>query len=50
MNPVLIILIVIGAVILWFLSSFVFYPLGKLVFRVWKDAMDEINKEDKKES
>lgn len=47
MNPVLIFLILIGAVILWFLLSFVFYPLGKFVYRIWKDANDEMNREDK---
>ena len=48
MNPALIILIIIGAVVLWFLLSFVFYPLGKLVYRVYKDAIDEMNRDDKK--
>lgn len=46
MNPALIILILIAAVVLWFLLSFVFYPLGKLVYRIYKDAVDEINRKD----
>ena len=45
MNPVLIILIIIGAIILWFLLSFVFYPFGKLIYRIWKDAIDEMNRD-----
>ncbi len=52
MNPAFIILVLLGAVALWFLLSFVFYPLGRLIYRIWKDAVDEINKEeseDKKE-
>jgi hypothetical protein len=51
MNPVFFILVLLGAVILWLLLSFVFYPLGKLGYRLWKDAIDEINrKDDKKET
>lgn len=47
MNPALILLILIGAVVLWFLLSFAFYPLGRLIYRIWKDACDEMNREDK---
>ncbi len=46
MNPALVILIVFGTVALWFLLSFVFHPLGKFIYRIWKDAVDEINKEE----
>lgn len=46
MNPALLILIIIGAIILWFLLSFVFYPLGKLVYKVYKDAIDEMNRDE----
>jgi len=42
MNPIFIFLVVVATVILWFLLSFVFFPLGKLVYRIWKDAMDNI--------
>lgn len=49
MNPVLIILVLLGVFILWFLLSFVFFPLGKFVYRLWKDAIDEMNREDEKE-
>lgn len=48
MNPVFVILVILGAVLLWFLLSFVFFPLGKLIYRLWKDAVDEMNREDKK--
>lgn len=47
MNPIFIFLVVVAAVLLWFILSFVFAPLGRLVYRLWKDAMDEINKEYK---
>ena len=46
MNPALIILIVIAAILLWFLLSFAFNPLGKLIYRIGKDAVDEMNKEE----
>lgn len=48
MNPAFIILIILAAVALWFLLSFVFYPLGKFIYRIWRDAIDEIHKEDSK--
>ena len=50
MNPALIILVLIGVVVLWFLLSFVFYPLGKTIYRVYKDAIDEINRKDEDEN
>jgi len=47
MNPVFVILVISGAVLLWFLLSFVFYPLGKFIYRIWKDAVNEMKKKDK---
>lgn len=49
MNPVFIFLVIIGAVIIWFLLSFIFYPLGKFIYRIFKDAVDEINREENDE-
>ena len=49
MNPAFIILVILGVILLWFLSSFVFIPLGKLVYRVVKDAIDIMNKDDDEE-
>lgn len=52
MNPVFVFLVILAAVVVWFLLSFVFYPLGRFIYRIWKDAVDEINREeseDKKE-
>lgn len=46
MNPALIFLVLIAAVVIWFLLSFVFYPLGQLIYRIYKDAVDEINRKD----
>lgn len=52
MNTVFVFLVILAAVVAWFLLSFVFYPLGRFIYRIWKDAVDEINREeseDKKE-
>lgn len=49
MNPVFVFLVILIAVLLWFLLSFAFFPLGKILYRVWKDAIDEMNKKDEKE-
>lgn len=48
MNPALLILIVLILVVLWFLLSFLYKPLGKLVHGIWKDAVDIINEDDEK--
>lgn len=48
MNSVFVFLILVGAVILWFFLSAIFYPLGRFLYRIWKDAVDEMNREDKK--
>ena len=45
MNPVLIILVILAAILLWFLLSFAFIPIGKFVSRIVKDAIDIMNKE-----
>ena len=49
MNPVFIILVVFGVILLWFLLSFAFRPLGRIIYRIVKDAIDEMNKEENKE-
>lgn len=47
MNPVFVLLVILAAILLWFLLSFVFYPLGRLICRLVKDAVDEMKREDK---
>lgn len=46
MNPVFIVLVLLGATALWFLLSFLFRPLGDLFIRIWEDAMNEIGKNE----
>ena len=47
MNPVFWLIVIAAAVAVWFLGSFMFYPLGRYLYRLWKDAVDEIEREDK---
>ena len=47
MNPVFVLLVILAAILLWFLLSFVFYPLGRIIYRLVKDVVDEIKREDK---
>ena len=49
LNPFLIILILLGAVILWFLLVFAFKPVGKLTGKIIDDAIKTINEEESEE-
>lgn len=49
MNPVFVFLVIAATVALWFLLSFAFRPIGRFFYRIWKDAVDEINKNDESE-
>lgn len=50
MNPAFVLLVLIGSVALWFLLSFVFLPLGRFLYRIGKDTIDIMNKnEEEKE-
>lgn len=46
MNPALFLIVFIALIALWFLLSFVFRPLGRFIYRIYKDAIDEMNKEE----
>lgn len=49
MNPSFWILIGIGAVILWFLLSFVFIPLGNKIIKRWNKTKERLNTEYQEE-
>lgn len=49
MNPVFVLLVILAAVVVWFLLSFAFKPIGRFFYRIWKDAVGEINKNDESE-
>lgn len=46
MNPVFYLIVIIVAVVLWLLLAFIFYPLGRLVNRIFSDALHELNRDD----
>lgn len=49
MNPALIILIIIGVIILWFLIAKLFKPIGNIVYKVGNNAIETMKKDtDKK--
>ena len=51
MNIVFEFLIILLAVAVWCLASFLFKPLGKYLFRIWKDTIEnmEIDEKDEEE-
>ena len=49
LNPFLVILILLGAIILWFLLTFAFKPIGKLTGKIIDDAIKTINEEESEE-
>lgn len=48
MNPVLILLIILAAVILWFLLACLYRPVGRLCKRIYDDAMQEMSDKKRK--
>ena len=42
MNPVFWLLLLLAAVLLWFCLSVLYRWIGRIVWRLWKDARDEI--------
>jgi len=49
LNPFLILLILIGAVLLWFLLVFLFKPIGRITGKIVKDAIETMNEEESEE-
>lgn len=45
MNPVFIFIVILLAALLWFLLSFMFKPIGKLFYRLWEDAKENMTDE-----
>ena len=48
--PVFYILVILAAILVWFLLAFMFKPMGKLGHRIWKDAVDAMNEDDENEN
>lgn len=49
MNPILVILILIGGGLLWLLCSFLFRPIGKLSKKLLDDAKESMFEEEKED-
>lgn len=49
MNPVFWLLIILIVIILWFIISFVFIPLGRLLLMKWDKTLEILNKVDQEE-
>lgn len=49
MNPVFVMLVFTAAILLWFLLVFIFKPLGNILVKLWKDAVETINEKDEEE-
>lgn len=50
MTPAFILLVILSLIILFFLLSFIYRPLGSFIKRIVSDAVEQINKEDNKEN
>lgn len=46
MNPVFWLLVLVVLTLLWFLISFVFIPLGQVVWKKWENTLEILNKTD----
>ena len=44
MNPVFILLVLLGLFLVWILGSFLYVGIGNLVYKIGKEAIDEMNK------
>lgn len=49
MNPAFIIIVVIICIAVWFLASALYKPIGTLIHRIGKNAIDELTEEENKE-
>lgn len=49
MNPAFIIIVIVACIALWFLASSLYRAIGRFFYRIGKDAIDELTKEEKKE-
>lgn len=48
MNPILVFLITVAAILLWVICSFLYKPIGRLFNRLFKDAMFEEKQNENK--
>lgn len=46
MNPIIVPLIIVAAVILWFLLTIIFKPLGAFLSKIWKDTKNTMSDDE----
>lgn len=46
MNPIFILLVILGAGLVWVIGSFLFPIIGKMALNVWKELKININEEE----
>ena len=44
MNPVFWLLVILGLIVLWFIISFVFIPIGSVLLKKWNKTLEILNK------
>ena len=49
MNIVFWLIVVLALILLWFIVSFVFIPLGRIVVKKWNKTLEILNKENQDE-
>ncbi len=49
MNPVFIALVILLAVVIWFLLAFAFKPIGKICSKIAEDAFDQMSDKNEEE-
>ena len=49
MNPALLIIVIIICIAVWFLASALYKPIGKFIYKIGEDAIDELKTEDEDE-
>lgn len=49
MNPIFIIIIIAVTAFIWFLLSFIFFPVGKIITYCWEITKDRMNKNNQTE-
>ena len=45
MNPSFIVLMIIVCIAVWFLSSVLYKPIGKFIYKIYEDAIDSMTEE-----
>ncbi len=44
------VLVALFLILLWFLLAFLYKPVGRVFYRIWKEANDEINNNTRKKA